>query len=52
MNIENALIALGPEHVVPSHTRPVVGAAAARAALTAYCDSIKSILDQTIHGMR
>ena len=46
------LIALEPEHVVPSHTRPVVGAAAARAALTAYCDSIKSILDQTIHGMR
>jgi alkyl sulfatase BDS1-like metallo-beta-lactamase superfamily hydrolase len=46
------LIALRPEHVVPSHTRPVLGGAAARAALTAYHDGIKSILDQTIQGMR
>jgi len=46
------LIALGPEHVVPSHTRPVLGGAAARAALTAYRDGIKSILDQTIQGMK
>src|SRR3989442_9124028 len=46
------LIALGPEHVVPSHTRPVLGGAAARTALTAYRDGIKSILDQTIQGMR
>lgn len=46
------IIALGPEHVVPSHTRPVLGGAAARAALTAYRDGIKSILDQTIQGMR
>ena len=46
------LIALGPEHVVPSHTRPILGGAAARAALTAYRDGIKSILDQTIQGMR
>jgi alkyl sulfatase BDS1-like metallo-beta-lactamase superfamily hydrolase len=46
------LIELGPEHVVPSHTRPVMGGAAARAALTAYRDGIKSILDQTIQGMR
>jgi alkyl sulfatase BDS1-like metallo-beta-lactamase superfamily hydrolase len=45
------MIDLGPEHVVPSHTRPVQGAAAARAALTAYRDGIKSILDQTIQGM-
>jgi alkyl sulfatase BDS1-like metallo-beta-lactamase superfamily hydrolase len=45
------MIDLGPEHVVPSHTRPVQGAAAARAALTAYHDGIKSILDQTIQGM-
>jgi alkyl sulfatase BDS1-like metallo-beta-lactamase superfamily hydrolase len=42
------LIALGPEHVVPSHTRPVAGTAA----LTAYRDGIRSILDQTIAGMR
>jgi alkyl sulfatase BDS1-like metallo-beta-lactamase superfamily hydrolase len=46
------MIALGPEHVVPSHTRPVLGGAAARAALVAYRDGIKSILDQTIQGMR
>src|SRR5262245_42656363 len=46
------LIELGPEHVVPSHTRPVMGGAAARAALTAYHDGIKSILDQTLEGMK
>ena len=46
------MIALGPESVVPSHTRPVLGGAAARAALTAYRDGIKSILDQTIQGMK
>jgi len=46
------MIGLGPEYVVPSHTRPVAGAAAARAALTAYRDGIKSILDQTIQGMK
>ena len=43
------MIDLGPEHVVPSHTRPVLGGAAA---LTAYRDGIKSILDQTIQGMK
>jgi alkyl sulfatase BDS1-like metallo-beta-lactamase superfamily hydrolase len=46
------MIALGPEDVVPSHTRPVLGGAAAHAALTAYRDGIKSILDQTIQGMK
>jgi alkyl sulfatase BDS1-like metallo-beta-lactamase superfamily hydrolase len=46
------MIELGPEYVVPSHTRPVMGGAAARAALIAYRDGIKSILDQTIQGMR
>jgi len=46
------MIALGPENVVPSHTRPVLGGAAARAALTAYRDGIKSILEQTIQGMK
>jgi len=45
------MIELGPEYVVPSHTRPVVGGAAARAALTAYRAGITSILDQTIQGM-
>jgi alkyl sulfatase BDS1-like metallo-beta-lactamase superfamily hydrolase len=46
------MIDLGPEYVVPSHTRPVLGNAAARGALTAYRDGIKSILDQTIQGMK
>jgi alkyl sulfatase BDS1-like metallo-beta-lactamase superfamily hydrolase len=46
------MIGLGPEDVVPSHTRPVLGGAAARAALTAYRDGIRSILDQTIQGMK
>ena len=45
-------IALRPEYVVPSHTRPVIGGADARAALTAYRDAIKSVLDQTNEGMR
>jgi alkyl sulfatase BDS1-like metallo-beta-lactamase superfamily hydrolase len=46
------MIDLGPEYVVPSHTRPVLGNTAARGALTAYRDGIKSILDQTIQGMK
>jgi len=46
------MIGLAPDNVVPSHTRPVLGAAAARAALTAYHDGIKSILDQTVQGMK
>jgi alkyl sulfatase BDS1-like metallo-beta-lactamase superfamily hydrolase len=46
------MIELGPEYVVPSHTRPVIGGSAARAALTSYRDGIKSILDQTLQGMR
>jgi len=48
----NRVSALGPEHVVPSHTRPVLGAAAARAALTAYRDGLKAIVDQTLDGIR
>jgi alkyl sulfatase BDS1-like metallo-beta-lactamase superfamily hydrolase len=46
------MIELGPEDVVPSHTRPVLGATAVRGALTAYHDGIKSILDQTIEGIK
>ena len=46
------MIELRPDSVVPSHTRPVLGEAAARAALTAYRDGIKSVLDQTIQGMK
>lgn len=46
------MIELRPQAVVPSHTRPVLGGAAANTALTAYRDGIKSILDQTIQGMK
>lgn len=45
------LIAVGAEHVVPGHTRPVSGEANVRAALTAYRDGIRSIFDQTLEGM-
>ena len=46
------MLALNAEHLVPGHTRPISGAANVRAALTAYRDGIKSILDQTIEGIR
>ncbi len=46
------VIALAPEHVVPGHTRPVLGATAAGAVLTAYRDGLKSIVDQTLDGIR
>jgi uncharacterized sulfatase len=46
------LIALGAEHVVPGHTRPVEGATNARDALTAYRDGIKAVYDQTLEGMK
>ena len=46
------LIDLGADYVVPGHTRPVLGNANVRAALTAYRDGIKSVLDQTMEGMK
>lgn len=46
------MLALGAEHLVPGHTRPIAGAANVRAALTAYRDGIQSVLDQTLAGMR
>jgi alkyl sulfatase BDS1-like metallo-beta-lactamase superfamily hydrolase len=46
------VIALGAEHVVPGHTRPVSGESKAREALTAYRDGIKSVYDQTLEGMK
>lgn len=46
------MMALEPEHMVPSHTRPISGAGNVSAALTAYHDGIKSVLDQTLDGMR
>ncbi len=47
-----AMIALNAEHLAPSHSRSISGAANVNAALTAYRDGIKSILDQTLDGMR
>jgi alkyl sulfatase BDS1-like metallo-beta-lactamase superfamily hydrolase len=46
------MIDLAPEYLVPGHTRPVIGAAEVRGALTAYRDGIRSIVDQTLDGMR
>ena len=46
------MIDLNPQHLEPSHTRPISGASNVGAALTAYRDGIKSVLDQTLAGMR
>jgi len=46
------MLALGAEHLVPGHTRPITQAANVRAALMAYRDAIQSVLDQTLAGMR
>jgi alkyl sulfatase BDS1-like metallo-beta-lactamase superfamily hydrolase len=46
------LATLGAEHIVPGHTRPVLGAANARDALTVYRDGIKSVYDQTLDGLK
>jgi alkyl sulfatase BDS1-like metallo-beta-lactamase superfamily hydrolase len=46
------LIAEQAEYMIPSHTRPISGAEAVRAALTVYHDGIKSVFDQTIAGIR
>jgi len=40
-----------PEHLVPSHTRPVSGAAKIEDILLAYRDAIQYVHDQTIRGM-
>ena len=40
-----------PEHLVPSHTRPVSGAERIEEILTAYRDAIQYVHDQTIRGM-
>jgi alkyl sulfatase BDS1-like metallo-beta-lactamase superfamily hydrolase len=45
------MIAEDPTYLVPSHTRPIVGRDNVHAALQAYHEGVKSILDQTIAGM-
>ena len=45
------MIAEGPEFLVPSHTRPLAGAAHIKGVLTDYRDAIHSVYSQTIAGM-
>jgi alkyl sulfatase BDS1-like metallo-beta-lactamase superfamily hydrolase len=47
----DAMRALRPEHLAPSHTRPVSGAEQVDEILTAYRDAIQYVHDQTIRGM-
>ncbi|MCP4600118.1 MAG: MBL fold metallo-hydrolase [Proteobacteria bacterium] len=42
---------LGPEHLVPSHTRPLTGAGVILETLTNYRDAIQFVHDQTIRWM-
>jgi alkyl sulfatase BDS1-like metallo-beta-lactamase superfamily hydrolase len=42
---------LRPEHLVPSHTRPISGADRIQAVLTDYRDAIQFVHDQTIRGI-
>src|SRR5258706_3482055 len=46
------MVDLGADYLVPGHTRPVLGIANVRAALATYRDGIKSVLDQTLEGMK
>jgi alkyl sulfatase BDS1-like metallo-beta-lactamase superfamily hydrolase len=46
------MIGLGAQYLVPGHTRPIEGAETVRAALTAYRDGIKAVLEQTVDGIR
>jgi uncharacterized sulfatase len=45
------MIALEPEYLVPSHTRPIMGRTAVDAALTGYHAGVSSVLQQTLAGM-
>lgn len=46
------MIHLGADYLVPGHTRPVLGSANVRTALTTYRDGIKSLVDQALEGMK
>ncbi|MEW5913445.1 MAG: alkyl sulfatase dimerization domain-containing protein [Thermodesulfobacteriota bacterium] len=41
---------LAPEHLIPTHTKPLHGAAAINAALTNYRDAIQWVRDQVVRG--
>jgi alkyl sulfatase BDS1-like metallo-beta-lactamase superfamily hydrolase len=45
------MLAEEPEHLVPSHTRPISGREQVREALTGYRDGIASVLQQTLDCM-
>lgn len=45
------MLAEDPQHVVPGHTRPVLGREASREILSAYRDAIRFVFDETIKGM-
>ncbi len=45
------MLAEEPEHLVPSHTRPISGKEQVRQVLTGYRDGIESVLDQTLAGI-
>ena len=47
----NQMLQEGPRHVVPGHTRPIVGEQETRQALTHYRDAIQFVFDKTIEGM-
>ncbi|MBW2697052.1 MAG: MBL fold metallo-hydrolase [Deltaproteobacteria bacterium] len=47
----DAMRALRPEHLVPSHTRPLSGEVEVQSVLTAYRDAIQYVHDQTVRGM-
>lgn len=45
------MINLGPEFLVPSHTRPITGAEEIRQRLSNYRDAISFVHDKTVEGM-
>ncbi len=47
----DAMRALSPEFVVPSHTRPIVGQERIAGVLRAYRDAIQYVHDQTVRGI-
>jgi alkyl sulfatase BDS1-like metallo-beta-lactamase superfamily hydrolase len=47
----DAMRALRPEHLAPSHTRPISGAERIQEVLTDYRDAIQFVHDQTIRGI-
>lgn len=46
------MIALNADYLIQGHMRPVFGRDEVRGALTAYRDGIKTVLDQTLDGIR